>query len=104
MRILKYSLYLLIMASVFTACKKNPTACFVIDKADVAVGSPINCDASCSKHAKEYIWLGTGDKVPNNESASKETFKFDAPGTYFIKLQVTNGGKDDIISHRVTVY
>lgn len=90
--------------SIFGACQKPPTSCFVTDKTIATVNSPIECDASCSQNAKKYYWLCKGTKTFNDDASPKETFTFNIPGTYTIKLQAINRGKDDMISHIVTIY
>lgn len=92
------------IAFAFTSCKKEPTACFATDKSTAAVNSPIVCDASCSKEAGKYMWFAvTGGSLSGNASSSTETYTFSSPGTYTIKLEVTNGKKSNIITHDVTI-
>ncbi len=105
MRNLKQLFCILILVSVFAACKKDPTACFTINTTSAPVNTLIKCDASCSKNVKEYIWLQTGlGYSAGNTSLDTITYKFDVPGNYLIKLQVTNGRKENIIAHTVTIY
>jgi hypothetical protein len=101
---LRKSIFFLIIISIFTSCKKAPVACFGVDNTSVPLDSAIHCDASCSINAKKYIWLGSGDKVSGNEDGSLEIFRFNTRGSHSIKLQVTNGNKEDVISHVVNVY
>src|SRR4051812_23320141 len=88
-----------IVAWTFSACKKAPLACFTIDKPTAAAQTPIVFDASCSKNAKTFTWLDFGTIVTGDRTSPKITMVYYTPGTYTIKLQVMNGGKEDIISH-----
>ncbi len=95
--------FFLIIITIITSCKKAPVACFGVDNTSVALDSAIHCDASCSVNAKQYNWLGSGNKVIDSNNPSKATYKFNIPGAHSIMLQVTNGNKEDIISHVVNV-
>jgi hypothetical protein len=100
---LKKLFFFLVIISIITSCKKAPVACFVVDNLKVPLDSAIHCDASCSVNAKQYNWLGSGNKIIDSKNSSKATYKFNIPGAHSIMLQVTNGNKEDIISHVVNV-
>ena len=95
---------MLIMVALFTACKKEPVACFTTDKSTAAVNTPIQCDASCSQNVQTYRWLGTSTYILGNGKSVTETYTFTTPGKYLIKLEVTNGSKGTIVAHEVNIY
>jgi hypothetical protein len=101
---IKKTVFFLIIISTFASCKKAPVACFGVDKLSVPLDSAIHCDGSCSVNAKQYNWLGTGNKTTVNEDGSKAIYRFNIRGSHSISLQVTNGNKIDMISHVVNVY
>lgn len=95
------------MVSIFASCKKKPTACFTTDVKTTAVNYPIKCDASCSKNVNNYYWLGEGMRSPDSNDPAITTVSYNQPGTYTIKLEVTNGRNDyqqDIVSQTVKIY
>lgn len=96
------------IVSIFASCKKAPTACFTIDvKSPVPRNTPIRCDASCSKKAEKYYWLGEGTRTPDSNDPAITTVSYPLPGTYTIKLEVTNGRNDfqqDMVSQTVKIY
>jgi hypothetical protein len=100
----KKLIFFLVTISIITSCKKAPVACFGVDNLSVPLDSAIRCDGSCSVNAKQYNWLGTGNKVAGNQDGSVEIYRFNTRGAHSINLQVTNGNKQDLISHVVTVY
>ena len=101
---LKKILFTLTIVSIFAGCKKAPTACFTTDKTTAAINTPIKCDASCSKNAKLYVWLGHGTKVGITGNSSIVTYSYNLAGTYIIRLEVTNGGKESVMSRYVNIY
>lgn len=107
MKILKQTIFALMIVSIFASCKKAPTACFTTDVKTTAVNYPIRCDASCSKKAEKYYWLGEGTRTPDSNDPAITTVTYPQPGTYTIKLQVTNGRNDfqqDMVSQTVKIY
>ncbi len=65
-----------------TACKKNPTASFTVDKKDVAVNEKISL-INTSTHQKTCVWdFGDGTTATENEPQKS----YDKAGTYVIKL------------------
>lgn len=92
------------LIAIFTACKKEPLACFSTNMAETTVGTPVTADGSCSDKAEKYMWFAvTGGSISGNGSSATETYTFSAPGTYTIKLEVTNGKKSSTITHNVVV-
>lgn len=107
MKILKHILFAVTLISIFAGCKKKPTACFTTDVKTTAVNYPIKCDASCSKNAEKYYWLGEGTRTPDSNDPAITNVSYPLPGTYTIKLEVTNGRNDyqqDIVSQTVKIY
>lgn len=107
MNLLKQICFVLAIVTVFASCKKKPTACFTTDVKTTAVNYPIKCDASCSKNVKKYYWLGAGNRIPDSADPAIITVTYNQPGTYTIKLEVTNGRNDyqqDMISQIVKIY
>ena len=90
------------------SCSKEPTACFDLDKTTAGVNEIISVDASCSQNADSYMWLG-GDEpdsvvtITGNASSANEGYSYSQPGTYTIKLLVTNGKKSAETTKSVTI-
>lgn len=100
-------LLVLTIVSIFASCKKKPTACFTIDVKTTAVNYPIKCDASCSKNVNNYYWLGEGIRKADSNDPAITTVSYNQPGTYTIKLEVTNGRNNyqqDMVSQTVKIY
>ncbi len=107
MKIVMQLLSILMLILVLASCKKKPTACFTTDLKTTGVNMPIKCDASCSKNAIKYFWLGDGVRTPDTNDPAISTVTYNQAGTFTIKLEVTNGKHDyqqDIVSQTVKIY
>ena len=78
----------------FASCaKKDPTACFTVDKGKTAkVNEEVQFDASCSANADTYQWsFKSGATVLGTASGAQTKFKFTAKGVVKISLVAKNG-------------
>ena len=86
--------FILFLALIFTACKKDPIPCMEIDNENPAVGVPVTINMNCSKKTISHEFFMEGPVgAPENSMGWSEhqfTHTFTIPGTYTVILNAYN--------------
>ncbi len=98
------ALIFLVLAGLFSSCKKKdnapiPVACIQVNNTSVKFGTPLSF-SSCASDASTYLW-DFGDSATAGTASASHTFT--NPGTYTVKLIVTNATGSDDTTIRITV-
>ena len=86
----------------FASCSKKPDACFTIEKGQPSskLNDEVQVNAACSTDADSYVW-DFGDGYSTTGSTAKH--KYNAVGTFTIKLTAKNSNRDASTSRDVIV-
>ncbi|WP_156126441.1 PKD domain-containing protein [Hymenobacter sp. DG25B] len=93
-----YAGSLLLLAS----CSKKPDACFTIEKGipSSKINDDVQVNAACSTDADSYLWEW-GDGASDTGSTAKH--KYNAAGTFTIKLTAKGNDRSATTSRQVTI-
>jgi PKD repeat protein len=92
----------LLLGGALAGCGKGPDACFTIEKGQPSskITDDVEVNATCSADASEYVWeWGDGAST----TGVKVKHKYNAAGTFTIKLTAKNDNKSSSTSRQVTI-
>ena len=87
---------------VMVGCGKKPDACFTIEKGQPSskLNEELEFNAACSTDAAEYVWeFGDGAST----TGTKVKHKYNAAGSFTVKLTAKNDSKSSSTSKPVTI-
>ena len=98
----KISALLLLTGLALAGCSKKPDACFTIEKGQPSskVNDEVQVNAACSTDADDYVW-DFGDGYSTTGATAKH--KYNAVGTFTLKLTARSSSKESTTSKTVTV-
>lgn len=84
------------------SCSKKPDACFTIEKGQPSskLSDEVQVNAACSTDADSYVW-DFGDGFSTTGATAKH--KYNAVGSFTIKLTAKNSSRESTTSKGVTV-
>ncbi|RSK32355.1 PKD domain-containing protein [Hymenobacter metallilatus] len=92
----------LLLSLALTGCGKKPEACFTIEKGipSSKINETVEVNAGCSTEATSFVWEW-GDGA--SDTGIKTNHKYNAAGTFTIKLTAKNDDNSATTTKQVTI-